>query len=182
MASLWLRLSTYLLADRCGRLGPRRRLVRYGRYIRWALIPTALCADFSCPVPGCNGPYGVGPPDERIPRVAAGIGDGAAGVKHAVGEMVLADLLPDAPDRDRSGEYGGKGSRLMLSGTTRPPPGRCQPAPPGVMTACAPGAIWELISARCRFIAAMLTPGRTRAAPTPRAGQTAPNSKAEVVR
>jgi hypothetical protein len=32
----------------------------------------------------------------------------------------------------------------------------------------------EPISARCRFIAAMLTCGSTRAAPTPRAGQTAP--------
>ncbi len=28
-----------------------------------------------------------------------------------------------------SGEYGGKASRLMLSGTMRAPPGRCQPAP-----------------------------------------------------
>ena len=42
-------------------------------------------------------------------------------------------------------------------------------------TACAPGVIWVLISARCRFIALMLTHGSTSAAPTPRAGQTAPN-------
>ena len=52
-----------------------------------------------------------------------------------------------------SGEYGGKGKRLTVSGTTRSPPGRCQPAPSGVMTgvmtAWAPGAAWDLISARC---------------------------------
>ena len=34
-----------------------------------------------------------------IPAFAAGIEDGTAGVKDAVGEMVLAEVLPDVPDR-----------------------------------------------------------------------------------
>src|SRR5690606_22412253 len=36
---------------------------------------------------------------------------------------------------------------------------------------------WALISARWRFIAAMFTLGSTRAAPIPRAGQTAPKDR-----
>ena len=63
----------------------------------------------------------------------------------------------------------------MLSGSVSWPPAWCHPAPSQVTTACAPGVTWVLISARCRFIAAVLTDGSTRAAPTPRAGQTAPN-------
>ena len=39
-----------------------------------------------------------------------------------------------------------------------------------------------LISARCLFMASMLTVGMTRAAPVPRAGQMAPNRKAQVNR
>ena len=54
-----------------------------------------------------------------------------------------------------SGEYGGKGSRLMLSGTTRPPPGRCQPAPSSVTTAWAPSHLETVlgqVQVHCRNV------------------------------
>ena len=44
-----------------------------------------------------------------------------------------------------------------------------------------PACIWVLISARCSFIASALAAGMMMAAPTPRAGQMAPNRSGEVM-
>ena len=51
----------------------------------------------------------------------------------------------------------------------------CQPAPSRIRRAMALTLTHWLISARCLFMASMLTVGMTRAAPVPRAGQMAPN-------
>jgi hypothetical protein len=62
----------------------------------------------------------------------------------------------------------------MLSGTTRRGE-PCQPAPSRISKAMAPRLTHWLISARCLFMASMLTVGMTNAAPVPRSGQMAPN-------
>jgi hypothetical protein len=51
----------------------------------------------------------------------------------------------------------------------------CQPAPSSTTTAMAPAATARLITARCSFIASILTSGMTMAAPTLRSGRAAPN-------
>jgi len=51
----------------------------------------------------------------------------------------------------------------------------CQPAPSRISRAMALTLTHLLISARCWFMASILTTGMTRAAPVPRAGQMAPN-------
>ena len=56
----------------------------------------------------------------------------------------------------------------------------CQPALSSTSTAWEPSATRRPISARCAFMASMLTCGSTTAAPTPRSGQTAPNSQAQA--
>jgi hypothetical protein len=58
----------------------------------------------------------------------------------------------------------------------------CQPAPSRISRAMALTLTHWLISARCLFMASMLTVGMTRAAPVPRAGQMAPNRYAQVNR
>src|SRR5215204_3503533 len=72
-----------------------------------------------------------------------------------------------------SGHLGGSGTSVMFGGTMSLSD-RCQPAWSRTSTACAPGATAIAISAKCRFIAAMLQRGRTRAAPLPSLGQMAP--------
>lgn len=62
----------------------------------------------------------------------------------------------------------------MLSGTARRGE-PCQPALSRISRAMAPRLTHWLISARCWFMASMLTVGMTNAAPVPRAGQMAPN-------
>ncbi len=59
------------------------------------------------------------------------------------------------------------------SGTAKSPE-RCQPAWSSSSRACLPGLTMVLISTGCRFIAAVLQTGRTRAAPLPSLGQAAP--------
>jgi hypothetical protein len=51
----------------------------------------------------------------------------------------------------------------------------CQPARSISTTAWAPGATAALSSSSMACMAAALTPGRTRATPASRSGQTAPN-------
>ena len=58
----------------------------------------------------------------------------------------------------------------------------CQPAPSRIRRAMALTLTHWLISARCSFMASMLTVGMTRAAPVPRAGQMAPKRYAQVNR
>ena len=70
----------------------------------------------------------------------------------------------------------------MFWGTLSHPPGWCQPAPSTPSMACAPGATPALISAGWAVMAAVSAKGITGPAPTPRAGQIAPNRSAEVVR
>ena len=61
------------------------------------------------------------------------------------------------PTRSRPGSArgcrAGSGRRVRFSGTARPP-AACQPAPSSTTTACAPGATWRPISARCRPVVA----------------------------
>jgi len=73
-----------------------------------------------------------------------------------------------------SGEYGGKDSRRMLSGTTNSFPRWCQPAPSQITTAIELGVTWVLSSFRCSVIPSALAAGMITAAPTPLAGQMAP--------
>src|SRR3979411_782026 len=58
-----------------------------------------------------------------------------------------------------SGHLDGSGTSVMFGGTMSLSD-RCQPAWSSTSTACAPGATAIAISARCRFIAAMLQRGR----------------------
>src|SRR6202035_4274946 len=66
----------------------------------------------------------------------------------------------------------------MFSGTTTCGE-LCQPAASRISRAMAPGLTHLLISARCLFMASMLTVGMTNAAPVPRAGQMAPKGPGE---
>src|SRR3984893_17309988 len=72
-----------------------------------------------------------------------------------------------------SGAECGSGRSTMFSGTTTCGE-LCQPAASRISRAMAPGLTHLLISARCLFMASMLTVGMTNAAPVPRAGQMAP--------
>ena len=72
-----------------------------------------------------------------------------------------------------SGALGGKGSSVMLAGTSSLPV-VCHPARSRMSTAWAPDATWDEISSRCHCMALVLQRGRTRPAPTPRWGQMAP--------
>ena len=80
-----------------------------------------------------------------------------------------------------SGAYGGNFSRTIFSGTANFGE-RCHPAPSTTSKAIAPPLTHLLISIRCLFMASMLTVGNAKAAPTPRAGQTAPKRYAQVKR
>ena len=51
----------------------------------------------------------------------------------------------------------------------------CQPAPSRISNAMALTLTHRLIAAKCSFIEAMPTSGKTKAAPVPRLGQMAPN-------
>ena len=72
-----------------------------------------------------------------------------------------------------SGALGGKGSSVMLAGTSSLPV-VCHPARSRMSTGWAPDATWDEISSRCHCMALVLQRGRTRPAPTPRWGQMAP--------
>ncbi len=72
-----------------------------------------------------------------------------------------------------SGDLGGNGRSVMLSGTASRPE-TCQPAWSRTSTAWASGATASLISARCACIASVSAKGMTRAAPLPSLGQIAP--------
>jgi hypothetical protein len=80
-----------------------------------------------------------------------------------------------------SGERGGSGRSVMLTGTTSDP-ARCQPAWSSSRTAWASGATMALISARCACIASVSQNGMTSPAPLPSAGQIAPKREAQAVR
>ena len=73
-----------------------------------------------------------------------------------------------------SGALGGKGSSVMLAGTSSLVV-VCHPARSRMRTAWAFGATCDDISSRCHCMAWVLQRGSTRPAPTPLAGQTAPN-------
>ena len=62
------------------------------------LIPTALSTDL-CPIPYCDGSYGVGVVCEEVPRVAAGVDDVVVAVEDGAGELVGAQVGPDVLDR-----------------------------------------------------------------------------------
>jgi len=70
----------------------------------------------------------------------------------AVGEPVVAEELQTFSTGLSSGERGGSGRRVILSGTTSRLE-RCHPAWSRMRTAWAPGATAALISWRCACIA-----------------------------
>jgi hypothetical protein len=80
----------------------------------------------------------------------------------------MSQKVPNVSIGFNSGEYNGKHSRWMLSGTTNAFPCWCQPAPSQ--------AVCDLRAdfAKCRFIISVLAPGVMIAAPTPRFGPMAP--------
>jgi hypothetical protein len=99
--------------------------------------------------------------------------DITVGTKDAVGEPVVAHELPDILDRVEFRAFGWQREERDVrrhdelvgqvpSGLVEDEHGVC------------PDATAIAISARCRFIAAMLQRGRTRAAPLPSLGQMAP--------
>src|SRR3954453_13042497 len=79
-----------------------------------------------------------------------------------------------------SGARAGSSTSVRLSGTTRSL-ARCHPARSISMTPWAPGATACATSARCRVIAGVSHRGRTRAAPLPCCGQTAPKMSTALV-
>src|SRR3954464_10054667 len=74
-----------------------------------------------------------------------------------------------------SGLYGGGWIRVRFAGTVRSSL-TCQPAPSSTSAAWVPAGTARASSARNTPIAAVETSGRTSATPSPRSGQTAPNS------
>ena len=95
------------------------------------------------------------------------------GAEDAVGEPVVSDELPDVFDRVEFGAFG----RQRNKRDVRRHDELIGQVPPGLVEnqhGVRPGATAIAISARCRFIAAMLQRGRTRAAPLPSLGQMAP--------
>src|SRR5215207_5477414 len=117
-----------------------------------------------------DGPWLV---DELVPGKGAMLKNVVVGAKDAVWEPVVADELPDVFDRVEFGAFGRQRDkrdvRRQLSWSNR-----CLPAWSRTSTAYAPGATAIAISARCRFIPAILQRGRTTAAPLPSLGQMAP--------
>ena len=91
--------------------------------------------------------------DEFVPRVAAVIDDVVVGFEYSVGQRVVAHELPDVFGV-KLGTFGRQRTRVMLGGATRRPDMSTR------SMACAPGATWAAISARCKFIAATLQRGR----------------------
>src|ERR1700726_3176336 len=114
----------------------------------------------------------VGIADEEEPSFLAGRDDCLVAVPNAHAEFVAAEVISVGLS---SGEYGGNGRRVTLSGTRNRSPGWCQPAPSHTTTACALGATRALISLSCSPIASELTVGMIIAAPSLRAWQIAPN-------
>src|SRR5882762_4516761 len=117
-----------------------------------------------CPTAQANRHDGPGLVGERVPGVAAVIEDVVIGAEDAVGEPVVAHELPDVLTGLSSGDFGGSGIRVMLSGILSLSE-RCQPAWSSSSTAWAPGVTVCEISARCSAIAAVLQRGTTRPAP-----------------
>lgn len=92
-----------------------------------------------------------------VPGVAAGLDDGVVGFVDAVGEMVLAQELPDVflgVQLRAVGRQEQQGDVVWQPQTIAGlvPTGAVE----GLTTAWAPGATQVLISARCRFMASML--------------------------
>ena len=80
-----------------------------------------------------------------------------------------------------SGDRGGSGVVVILAGRSSLSV-VCQPALLSRMTPSAPGATCVAISSRCYCMAGVLNRGKTTVAPVPRAGQMAPNMKADLLR
>src|SRR4051812_25054299 len=140
------------------------------------LIPTALVADHFGPLGAGDRGEPVGRRHEPVPGVAAGRDDGVVVGPDPQAELVLAQVLPDVLDRVQLGAVARQrqeGEVLRDGEAAGRVPAR--PAPSSTTTACAPGATWRPISARCRPVASVLAYGRTSPAPTARSGQTAPN-------
>ena len=113
--------------------------------------------------------------EEVVPGIAAGVHDGVVVAERAVAQLAAAQPGPDVPNRVQFRTVGRQVQQGQIAGTRSSPPGWCQPAPSRTTTACAPGAARALISARCRFMMAVLADGSTGLASIPRAGRTAPN-------
>ena len=99
--------------------------------------------------------------------------DVVVGAEDAVGKPVVADKLPDILDWIEFGAFG----RQRDKRDVRRHDELVGQVPTGLVEhehGVRPGATAIAISARCRFIAAMLQRGKTRAAPLPSLGQMAP--------
>ena len=68
------------------------------------------------PLAVSDGPDPAGFGDELVPGVAALIDDIARGLEDAVGEPVVAHILPDVLDRVELGTFGGDGNECDVSG------------------------------------------------------------------
>ncbi len=109
------------------------------------------------------------------------IDDLLGGAEDPVRRPVIANERPDGLDRFNSGEQGGKGRSVMVSGPfSLVETG--QPAWSSSSTACAPGATAWLISSNGAAMAFVSQEGRTRPAPLPFFGQRAPKMEAQAVR
>lgn len=116
---------------------------------------------------------------ECVPGVATSIDDGFVIVEDAVAELVLTQVLPDVLDRI---EFGRIGRQLEQADVVR----HVELAA-GLMPACTVEqhdsmAAWAHVAAdlgEVQVHGLAVGTGRTRAAPASRAGQTAPNRKAQ---
>ena len=111
---------------------------------------------------------------QRVPGEAGDVDDGVVVVEDLVGEIVVAEVLPDVLDRIELGRVRRGRVRIeRLSGMVMAARW-WYPAPSMTTRAWAPGATLRLISARWMSIASVLAWGRMTAAVAARSGQTAP--------
>ena len=138
------------------------------------VIPTRLKSD-TRPLPAADGAYAFGIVDQEVPGLSASVDDVVVGVPDPGAELVLSQVVPDVFHRVQLGTVGWQGKQgeigrhLQLLATL-------VPASPvadqdGTRT-------WGYLGAeflQVRFIASVFAWGTLIAAPTPRAGQIAPN-------
>src|SRR3954449_4192669 len=111
---------------------------------------------------------------EPVPGETAVVEDVAVGREDPVRQPVLAHERGQTFSTGlSSGDRGGSGARVMLSGATSLVE-TCQPARARRTAACAPGATACAISFRCSSMPCVVQRGRTKPAPLPAAGQIAP--------
>ena len=163
---------------RCWTLRMLRSVLTYGQRLQLtdqnSANTTLHCLEPIGPLAMADGHDFPGLVDQPVPGIAAQCDDLVVGAEHPIGQPVVARRNCQTFSTGfSSGDRGGRGRRVMLSGISSRPV-VCHPAWSRITTAWAPGRTCEEISSRCHGIARVSQRGRTSAAPTPRSGQMAP--------